>query len=180
MQGLILVELERFVRESYGAEVWSILLDRAGLSHRTYAETASYPDAEVVRVVTIAGSMTQTPVQDLLERFGEFIAPRLLEIHQEHLKPGWKTLDVIANTEEAIHTAIRKRNPEADPPRLLTIRMSLDEVTLAYASPRKLCAVARGIGRGIAAHFGEQLEIRESECMHRGAPACIISFRVGH
>ena len=160
MQGLILVELEHFVREKYGAETWSVLLDRSGLSHRSFVTTETYPDSEVVRLVTTASAMTQTPVQELLEKYGEFIVPRLLELYRDSLKPGWKTLEVIANTEDAIHSVVRRQNPDADPPRILTLRLSRDEVTLAYASPRKLCAVARGIGRGIAKHFGEKLEIR--------------------
>lgn len=179
MQGLIFVELERFVRESYGDEVWTVLLDRAGLSHRAYRAQEAYPDAEVVRLVTLGSAMAQLPVQELLERYGEFMVPRLLAEYRDHLRPEWTTLDVIANTEQAIHEVIRRRNPEAQPPRLRTLRLSPGEVTLAYASPRKLCAVARGIGRGIAKHFGEPLAIVESECMLRGAPACIITFRVG-
>ena len=178
MQGLIFAELERFVREKYGDEAWAVLLDRSGLAHRSYRANESYPDAEVVRLVTTAGAMTQTPVQALLESYGEFIVPRLLEIYGDHIEPGWGTLELIANTERAIHEVVRRQDPKADPPRLRTLRLSPDEVTLAYASPRKLCAVARGIGRGIARHYGETLRIRESACMHQGAPACIISFRV--
>jgi|SRR6185436_3202781 len=178
MQGLIYVELERFVRTRFGDETWLVVLDKAGLSHRAYETGQSYPDAEVVRLVTTAAAMMHTPVQGLLESYGEFIVPRLLEIYGEHLDRGWRTLEVIAHTERAIHEVVRRQDREADPPRLRTLRLSPDEVTLAYASPRKLCALARGIGRGIAAHFGETLHIRESACMHQGAPACIISFRV--
>lgn len=178
MQGLILVEFERFFRQRFGDDAWFILLERAGVSHHRFHESENYPDGEVLRLVLTGGEMTHTPVHELLEHYGEFIAPRLLERYRGHLKPGWKTLDVIANTEAAIHTTVRAADPKADPPRLRTLRLSPDEVTLAYASPRRLCGVARGIGRGIARHFGEELSIREPSCMHRGDPACIISFRV--
>jgi hypothetical protein len=48
---------------------------------------------------------------------------------------------------------------------------------MTYDSPRRLCAVARGIARGVAKKFQEMLTIRDQRCMHRGDPACIIVFR---
>ena len=51
-------------------------------------------------------------------------------------------------------------------------------VILTYDSPRQLCAVARGIARGLAARFEETLITQDIECMHRGDRARIISFEV--
>ena len=73
---------------------------------------------------------------------------------------------------------MRRRQPGAVPPRLRTVRVGPKLVLLTYDSPRKLCAVARGIARGVAARFGEVLRTTDIECMHRGAPACIISFEI--
>lgn len=56
--------------------------------------------------------------------------------------------------------------------------MSSDEVVITYSSERKLCAVAKGIVKGIGAHFQERISIRESECMLKGAPACRISVKL--
>jgi hypothetical protein len=69
------------------------------------------------------------------------------------------------------------RQPGAAPPRLHVERTSPDEVVVTYDSPRKLCAVARGIMRGIAKHFGERISISDRACMHKGDPKCLISVR---
>jgi len=53
------------------------------------------------------------------------------------------------------------------------------EVTLRYASPRRLCALAKGITRGIAESLGDKIEIAERACMLAGAPACDIVVRIG-
>jgi predicted hydrocarbon binding protein len=50
-------------------------------------------------------------------------------------------------------------------------------VLITYDSPRKLCAVARGIVRGVASHFGERIAIEGRRCMHRGDPHCLIAVR---
>ena len=67
------------------------------------------------------------------------------------------TLDVIEHTEQTIHRVVRRRQPGALPPRLRTVRVGPKMVILTYDSPRRLCAVARGIARGVAARFAEAL-----------------------
>ena len=98
----------------------------------------------------------------------------------KHLLPGdWKTIDVIDKAEENIHHVVRVQTPSAHPPLLQTIRRSKDEVVLIYGSPRKLCALAIGIARGVAKQFNETLEVTQTKCMHNGAPHCEIVFRTG-
>jgi hypothetical protein len=94
------------------------------------------------------------------------------------LKREWRTLDVIEHTEETIHRVVRMRQPGAQPPLLRAERTSPNEVVLFYDSPRRLCAVARGIGRGVANHFQEPIVIEERRCMHRGDPGCVIAYKL--
>ncbi len=177
MHGIILSELKRYVLARHGDEAWRKVLQEAGRSDTTYLASGTYPDEDTGALVAAASRLTGTAVPALLEDFGEYIAPHLLEIYAPIMRPSWRTLDVIEKTEESVHRVVRLKNPGAEPPELRAERRSPEEVVLTYASPRKLCAVAKGIGRGLAFHFGEEIEIRESACMHEGAPACVISFR---
>ena len=93
------------------------------------------------------------------------------------LDAGWRTLDVIEHTEETIHKVVRTRNPGAAPPELQCARPSKDDVVITYASPRRMCAIAKGIARGLAAHYGEAVRVSESACMRKGDPQCRISVR---
>ena len=43
---------------------------------------------------------------------------------------------------------------------------------------RKLCSVAKGIVRGVAAHYKEPVSITEGSCMLRGGRDCQILVRV--
>jgi predicted hydrocarbon binding protein len=52
-------------------------------------------------------------------------------------------------------------------------------VVLIYSSPRKLCALAIGIARGVAKQFNETIEVAQNKCTHNGAPHCEIVFRKG-
>jgi predicted hydrocarbon binding protein len=41
-----------------------------------------------------------------------------------------------------------------------------------------MCAIAKGIATGLAAHYGETVRITETSCMHKGDPECTISVRL--
>lgn len=177
MHGIIHSELKRFVETRHGTWAWPRLLQKAGLENASYLANGAYPDEDVVAIVQAAAAMAGTSAPAVLEDFGEFIAPNLLEIYAALIRPEWRTLDVILYTERTVHTVVRTRNEGAAPPELRCVRRGADEVVLTYDSPRRMCGLAKGIGRGLARHFGEAIEISESACMHRGAPACVISFR---
>jgi len=175
MHGIIHLELEKFVVAGFGRDAWEKLLDRTGLTNRLYTPVQTYPDDDIVRIVGAAVEMTGKSQTEILEAFGEHVVPTYLHVYGALLDSDWKTLDVIEHTEETIHRVVRMRQPGAAPPRLQVERKSPDEVVVTYDSPRRLCAVARGISRGIAKHFGERIKISDRACMLSGAPKCVIS-----
>jgi serine/threonine protein kinase len=67
---------------------------------------------------------------------------------------------------------VRSTNPGAAPPVLEVFRSAPDEIQVVYSSRRRLCALATGIIRGLAAHFQERVAIEEPSCMLRGDPFC--------
>ncbi len=175
MHGIIHLELEKFVVSGFGRPAWEKLLDKTKLTSRLYTPVQSYPDDDIVTLVGAAVEMTGKSATELLEGFGEFLVPTYLHVYGALLDSSWRTLDVIEHTEETIHRVVRMRQPGAAPPRLQVERTSDDSVLITYDSPRKLCAVARGISRGIAKHCGERVAIVDRACMHGGAPKCLIS-----
>lgn len=177
MHGIIFNELKKFVDNQVGGDAWLRILDGAGFKSKVYMPIEEYPDAEAVALVGAASRHTGIGAQDLLEGFGRFIAPDLVQLYRHLLKPDWRTLELIENTEQTIHAAVRLRNPGARPPELKCERLSPDEVVIVYSSQRQMCAVAVGIARGLAEWFKEQVEVDQRSCMHRGDPACRIHVR---
>lgn len=151
---------------------------KAGLSTKLYTSFGNYPDADVVALVTAAAEITGRPVNAILEDFGEFIAPSLVAMYAHLLDRSWKALDVIEHTENTVHSVVRVQNKGATPPKLKITRPSREKAVLIYDSPRKMCAVAKGIARGVGKHFKENILISEPKCMNKGAPHCEIHFRV--
>jgi Haem-NO-binding len=178
LHGIIHLQLKRYLETRLGQAKWLKLLEEAGAcTTLPYVHLGEYPDEELGAIVAAAARATATSAETVLEGFGEFIAASLIVTYRRLIAPEWRTLDVLANTEQTIHQVVRRQNPGARPPLLRCARPTPDEVIVTYSSVRRLCILARGIIRGIAGHYGDRLEITEATCMHQGAAACILAVR---
>ena len=177
MHGFVFTELKDYVTAKLGAEAWTSVCDRAGLKGKAYVNYQEYPDAEAVQLVTTASEITGLAAAVILEDYGAFLAPHLFRAYRPLIDPSWKTLEFLEHAEGTIHRVVRARNAHARPPVLRCRRVSPSEVTVLYASPRRLCAVARGIVRGLAQHYREEMSITEAACMQQGEPQCQIEVR---
>lgn len=178
MHGMIFSELRQFVEKRMGAAVWSRVVAEANLPDRLYLLAQQFPDSEFQALVAAAAKMMNIPASAFLEDLGEFVAPDLLQMHAHSVRPEWRTLDLIEHTEQAIHQVVREGSSGAHPPEIATTRTGKHELVVAYVSQRKLCAFAKGIVRGIAAHYGERTHITETTCMLEGAEQCTLEIKV--
>ena len=177
MHGLIFSELKKYVETKFSPQTWEKLLDNAGLKGQLYLSSAVYPDKDILALVTAACAMTNLPASTILEDFGDFVAPDMVEQYKFLINPTWKLLDFLVNTEDTIHKIVRFHQG-VTPPRLVAQRPSEDTVTISYNSPRKMCSLLKGIVKGSARYFREPVTITESRCMLRGDAECFVSVRV--
>lgn len=177
MHGMVLVQFCSFAEEKIGPGGWDRVLARAGLGDQRFSKDESYPDEMLLKLVAAARELSRTPSTELLEGFGEYLVPGLAHLYRAEIVPEWRALDVIEHTERAIHSVVRRQSPGATPPPLRATRIGRDEVRVSYTSARRLCAVARGICRGLGRHYGEKLVIEEPSCMLRGDRTCEIVVR---
>jgi predicted hydrocarbon binding protein len=178
MNGTIFLGLRKYVRARLGQDAWEGLLDETGIGPRLYVPVGNYPDQEAVALIAAAANRAGRPVDAVLEDFGEFIVPDLMTMYASLIDPGWKTIDLITNTERTIHEVLRRSASQADPPRLKCTRHGDSEVVVIYDSPRKMCPLAKGIARGIARRFDEKVDLAETSCMLKGSPRCEIRVRL--
>lgn len=173
MHGSILYGFKAFVTARLGEAGWKDIADSAGAGG-WYQSTRPYPDQELSVLVEATASLEGRTVSVVLEDFGASLVPMLVSLYRAFIKPAWRTLDLLANTETVIHRTVRLQDPTAHPPHLHIRRVSSTEVHIEYRSERRLCALAIGICRGLAAHYGEEVTVLHPECMATGAPACRI------
>lgn len=180
MHGLIFFYIQKFADEATsGKTTWLKLRDTVTATDNRYLPNEVYPDEDAIELLQKIANTCGEPLPELIERFGEFLAPHLIKVASQNIDPTWRTLDLIENTEDIIHTMVRTAKPGAEPPVLETVRHSPNELHLVYSSSRQLCLLAKGITRGLANHYGETILIEETSCMHKGDPFCCLVIQDG-
>jgi hypothetical protein len=173
MYGVIFDFLRSYVIERHGGrDTWDALLKEAGIGYKVSFPVAQYPDEEIVNLATTASRMLGKPLTTVLEDFGSFVGPSLVTYYEMFVRPEWRTYEVLENASYKIHDAIHRHNPKRNPPELRAMRQGEHGMLVTYQSERRLCFVAKGIIRGLAQKFGENIDIRETRCMHHGAERC--------
>ena len=174
MHGSVLMSLRKHVVEHYGEPVWRSLLEEAGMPGRLFTSLGDYADADVMALVGAASRALGVEQGDVLREFGRSLARDLLGTYGSLVGPGWTAFDLLEHTETTIHTVVRMRQPGARPPVLRVTRRGPELVSIAYASERRLCALAHGIVLGVGDRFATPLQVHETSCMLKGAVQCQI------
>lgn len=172
MKGVIFNLLEEVVGEEFGEDAWDALLV-ATASEGAYASLGSYPDAELVALVGAASQVTGTPMRELLHWFGVRALPKLADRYPALFEQAADARSLILSANTIIHPEVRKLYAGASCPHF-QFAEEPGELTLGYASARRMCDLAHGFIDGVAAHYGETVKIHQPACMHDGAPACQI------
>ena len=175
MHGIVLKGLKDFVVSEYDRETWQAIQHEAGVGGKVYVPLTEYDDADVLNLVGAAAEMTGKNVPTLLDEFGQFLVPPLVETYGVHVEAEWTGLELLANVEEYIHTALRSKQLSTyTPPNLESEWNGTDQVRITYGSERELCALAKGLIRGVGEYYGEPLTVQEPSCMLDGDEQCEI------
>jgi hypothetical protein len=174
MQGVILDALERYVVQELGQTGLSRMRKLVGRDGQIYQLGAAYPDEQVGLIVGAMTDATGKPVVQVLEEFGEGMVPGLLDVYGFLVDPRWSFREFLLNTETVIHRGVKLNTPKAKPPAIRIEDAGGDALRIIYGSRRRLCAVARGILRGAARHYGVAVDITDERCMLLGDLECYI------
>lgn len=155
VHGSIFYLLKKFVIHSFDEETWNNFLKSANLKSDHFEITNNYPIEEIGDIIKAASDFTGLSANDLKEKFGEYLVPDLFQLYAGYLRPEWKTYEVILNTEQVMHGAVRKLNSTANPPVLNVTQVSDKLLIVDYFSARRMGALAVGIIKGIANYYNE-------------------------
>ena len=159
MHGLIFQKLQDFVIDISSGDTWLKMKKEAGFEDVIFSPTRKYPDEYIERFVEVAQSHFELERDEVLEAFGKHMGPQLIQLFSFTIDPKWKALEIIENTEEYIHKALKTADPNVDTPKLAVTRVSGNEIKLEYNSPRKMIALGIGIVKAIGEAFEEPLTI---------------------
>lgn len=178
MKGVIFNVVEEAVVAEHSPETWDRILERAGLAG-AYTSLGSYPDAELLRIVAVAGDLLETNPDELLRWAGRKAFAGLGGRHPEFARTHIRLRSFLHSVNQVIHPEVRKLYPHSVVPEFDTTELADGTIRMVYRSPRRLCALAHGLMLGAADHYGEQLAVEQIRCVHRGDEACEFVLSIG-
>lgn len=155
MHGSLFILLRRYIEFNHGYSGWANLIESAGIENASYQMHEFYPTSELFAILKAAANVNGTTEHDLLEKYGEFLVPDLLLVYKKHVKPEWRTYDMLLHTENAMHGAVKHENEHSSPPKLLVTKKGPKQLIVDYYSHRRMAGMAVGIIKGIAKYYHE-------------------------
>jgi len=73
MHGLINRAIERFVRDTYGRDVWGCVMRRAALDYTEFESMLTYEQHVTHDVLSAVAHVLERPLQDILEDIGTYL-----------------------------------------------------------------------------------------------------------
>ena len=162
MHGVILYHLRQFAVGRFGPDCWDNAQAAAGLEDQVYVPVRLYPDGDMDALVAALEDETALHRNDLLEAFGKWVIPPLINMYRALIPRHWNARDFLLNVEEQVHQkVVRLKDPEARPPRIEVRELAPGVLEIGYRSHRDMSALALGAVHGVAGYFGETAELME-------------------
>ena len=174
MHGLIFASLRDYLASEHGAEV----LNDVTAGEPQYSLSEAYPDEQFLTLLGRACERTGLDLETFLFEFGVFTAATTFaRLYSVLFKLSPSARDFLLTVETPIHDTVRVAMPDARPPQLKVTDLAEDGLEIVYSSPRRVCAMLRGLVEGTGRIYGETIQVEELECMHHGAAACRFALR---
>ena len=175
MHGVIFTSLRHYVEAAHGQAA----ADAVFAGEPAYLVDEIYPDERLRRLLARVAEATGAAGDATLHRFGAFTAEHTFaRLYPAFFAIAPSARELLLTVETRIHELVRSTMPRAEPPRLHVEGDGPDAVRIEYRSARRLCVFLRGLVDGTAAHYGQQAQIEEPECMLQGGEACVLRVRL--
>jgi hypothetical protein len=177
MKGVVFNIFEDFIVEGWGEEAYEALLDACPLhTKEPFVGPGTYPDTDLIMLVTRACQRFGVEAPDALRLFGTFMFPELAGRFSTFVE-GHTAKSFLMSVHDVIHVEVRKLFPDAVTPSFHYEDPGGDELVIHYSSKRQLCFLMEGLLDGVGEHFGVTIERTHDVCMHDGADACRFGLR---
>lgn len=160
MKGVVFSEFIDLVEGQFSPAVADAMISAAGCaSGGAYTAVGTYDHQELVRMVLALAEISDTPVAQLLRRFGRHLAGRFAQIYPAFFQGQPTLFDFLASVDAHIHVEVRKLYADAELPGFDVLARSDAGMTLAYRSSRHLADLAVGLVEGAACWYGDEVAV---------------------
>ncbi|MCK4235781.1 MAG: heme NO-binding domain-containing protein [Candidatus Krumholzibacteria bacterium] len=175
MKGIINKGIEEFVTKKFGAETWEKIKSLAGCEEPFFTVSFDYPDEMTVALVKAASEASGLPMDAVMIDYGKYLVPNTLkENYPTYFKlAGSSPREFLLNM-NYVHEHVTRNTPSSTPPKFRYEELTDGRLLMKYQSKRMLCPVLHGLILGVGILFDQELKVRETACMKKGDPECIM------
>ncbi|WP_417249942.1 heme NO-binding domain-containing protein [Celeribacter sp.] len=156
MHGMINRAIQCFLRDTYGAQTWSDIVDEAGLGLDNFEAMLGYPDTVTLDVLAATARHFRKPVESLLEDLGTYLVSHPnVEAIRRLLRFGGESFAEFLFSLNELQGRARLALPDLELPRM-TVKPDGDgvfELTCSHAMPGFGYAML-GVLRAMADDYG--------------------------
>lgn len=176
MKGIVFIFLNRLVEEKFGLALWDAILEAVQpKSNGIYTSGKTYPDNEILDLISKFSELSRHSVHDLLHVFGHYMFTQLAVLYPDFLKTR-DLKSLLLSVDSVIHKEVNKLYTDANVPKFTYEEPDNNTLIMIYSSARKLCPLAIGLIEGAAEHYGESISHNHESCMLDGASECRIKI----
>jgi len=161
MYGLVNDSFREHVMERHGEATWSRIATAAGVADTVFVTDEGYDDAITYALVEQASLILGEPAASILESFGvHWVLVTARRRYPHLMRASGTTLAEFLQHLPNLHARVELAFPHLKPPLFACTDVHADGLRLEYRSTREgLQPFVVGLLRGLAIHFGTQLEV---------------------
>ncbi len=163
MKGVVFTEFLDFTAALHGPDMVDDIIDDARLPNDgAYTSVGTYPFTEMQRLVTALTVRSKQPLSDLMSAFGVHLCRRFAIRYPEFFHSQSNLFDFVESVDRHIHVEVHKLYPDAELPRFSTQARDASTLVIDYRGCRPLEALAGGMIKAAAAHYGEVVTVERT------------------
>ncbi len=179
MKGVVFTEFLDFVAAIHGRDMADDIVEDAAPPHGgAYTAVGTYPHTEMAALVGALAGRVHASAPDLLSAFGTHLCRRFVVKFPDFFRTKHCLFDFLESVDSHIHVEVHKLYPDAELPVFRVAARSAGAMDLDYESCRPLEALAEGMIRAAAEHYGEPIAITKTRI--EGNAGGIVRFSIRH
>lgn len=173
MKGIVFNLLEEYITDVLGEDAHDAIVSECALITREpFIGPGTYPDEDLVAIMTKASERTRQPVAALIRVFGRYAFPKLASKFPSFVIPYSHPKDFLKTVDQLHFTEVKKLYEDATPPHFIYSEPSEEMLVMVYRSARRLCPLMEGLIEGVSDYFKAPVKFSHPRCMHRGDTEC--------
>jgi hypothetical protein len=175
MKGVVFVNFAEFVESTWGLAFWDEVLEAVQPeSNGAYTTVATYPDEELIQLITYICESQSISAEDAQRTFGRWLFAKLHAIAPPQAHQFKDAFTFLRGVQDVIHVEVKKLNEDAILPEFRFLEETHNSLTLEYISPRNLCFFCEGLILGLGDFIGQPLDVVHCETASNANNPCIL------